>query len=1143
MSTVRFIHLHNHSEYSLLDGAIRIKDLVATAKAMGMSAVALTDHGNLFGAVPFYNEATAAGIKPILGMETYIARGGIAERSRSGRIVRNDHLTLLVKNEEGYRNILQLSSIAYLDGFYYKPRIDLEILADHSAGLMALSGCLQGGIPRLLIAGKMEEARELAGRLASIFEPGDFYLEIQNHGIPEELAVISKISTLARELKLPLVATNDCHFVRAEDHRAHDVLLCLQTGKDLDDPSRMLRSNPETFFKSPEEMAVLFPDHPEALDTTVEVAEKCNIELKYSESHLPSFPIPEPYQSAGEYLEHIVMENLPQRVPEVSEAVRERIRYELETISRMDFAGYFLVVWDIVSAARMMGIPVGPGRGSAAGSLVCYALGITSINPLEHGLLFERLLNPERVSMPDIDVDFCDDRRQEIIEYIVNKYGKENVCQIITFGRMAARAVVRDVGRVLKIPYGDVDKLAKMIPAQPGTTLTRALSSVPELKTQYEQDGDVKKLIDLSLSLEGLARHASTHAAGIVITPSRLVDHVPLFRTNRGEVTTQYEMTVLEKIGILKIDILGLRTLSEIDKTLELIKEHEGRELRMEDIPLDDEQAFELLRHGRTISVFQLESAGMRDLLRRIEPSVFEDVIAVNALYRPGPLGSDMVSDFIECKHGRKRIVYEHAILEPILKETYGVILYQEQVMQIASELAGFSLGQADILRRAMGKKQKEKMEKQRERFIKGAVGNKISKGKARKIFDLMAFFSGYGFNKSHSAAYAVISMQTAYLKAHYPGAFMAAVMSCEMSDTNRLMVLLDECRSLGLAVRPPDINSSHVYFGLAGGEITYGLAAIKNVGVQAMQAIIDERKCAPFVDLYDFCDRVDLRLVNKRVIESLIQSGAMESLPGGRAQQIATLDRILLQAQKRQSERERGQTFLGFLDGSSATDSTPLEDVPEWDENERLRRERESLGFYFSGHPLDRYREMLGRLINVDSLTLPSKKEREAVVLAGLVSDIKIILDRKGNPMAFVTVEDFHGSYEIVVFSDCYKGSRKKIQQEAIVVITGKVSVKDRSGNKVIADNFYGIEEALDVLPRKVHLTLSSELFGEQELVHLRGVFERYPGEREIVFHWRENGRDRYVVRARGAKVSPGLELFKELKQIAGVEHVEISL
>ncbi|MBN1886272.1 MAG: DNA polymerase III subunit alpha [Candidatus Krumholzibacteriota bacterium] len=1144
MSSARFLHLHNHSEYSLLDGAFRVKEIVAAAKEMGMPAVALTDHGNLFGTIPFYNEAVAAGIRPIIGMETYVAQRKMTDRSREGGLGRNDHLVLLVKNERGYRNLIELSSLAFLEGFYYKPRIDLDTLERFSEGLVALSGCIQGSIPRLLRAGKTEEARALAARFASIFAPGDFYLEIQNHGIREELETIPLLTALAAETGLPLVATNDCHYRRADDHGAHDVLLCIQTGKDLDDPNRSLRSHPELYFKSQDEMAALFPDHPEALAATLEIADKCDFSFGDSPLLLPDFPIPEPFGSSDDYLEHLVTAALPGRYPDVTDVIAERARYELGVISRMNFSGYFLIVWDIVNAAREKGIPVGPGRGSAAGSLVTYALGITAIDPLANGLLFERMLNPERVSMPDIDIDFCDERRQEVIEYVVDKYGKESVCQIITFGRMAARAVVRDVGRVLKVPYGEVDALAKTIPGGPGVTLDRALETVPELRERVDADPRIGQLVDLSRRLEGMVRHASTHAAGLVITPGRLVDYVPLFRTNKGEVTTQFEMKFLEEVGVLKIDILGLKTLSHIERTIDLVAEHEGTAIDMDRIPVDDPETFELLREGRTVSVFQLESAGMRDLLRKIGPTNFADVTAVNALYRPGPLGSDMVNDFIECKHGRKKIRYEHPSLEPILRETYGVILYQEQVMRIASDLAGFSLGEADLLRRAMGKKKKEVMEKQRVKFIDGAVERGIPKKTARKIFDLMAFFSGYGFNKSHSAAYAMVSMRTAFLKTHHPAAFMAAAMTSDMGDTSRLIVLLEECRQMGLVVRPPDVNTGGVGFGLADGEITYGLAAVKNVGVGAVAAVVAAREeGGPFADIYDLCDRVDLRQINRRMLENLVQAGALDCLPGTRAQLFTSLETILAQAQKRQNERDRGQFFLGFCEGPEGIENACLADVSDWDDSERLHRERESLGFYFSGHPLEKYREMLGQIVNADSREIGGMADRTPIVLAGLVGEVKTILDRKGNPMAFVTLEDIHGTCEVIVFASSYETCRRKLAADETVVVAGKVSVKDGKEGKIVADTVYTIGEAMAFIPRRVALHIRSDRFGETELAALRETVARHYGERELVFLWRKNGRSPYVVHARNTGVQPGRELYEELKEIAGVEDVEFTM
>ena len=1136
-----FIHLHNHSEYSLLDGALRVSDLVATAKRMGMSAVALTDHGNLFGAIPFYHAARKARIKPILGMETYLARDGHREKSAARGAAMNEHLVLLVKDERGYRNLLQLSSIAYLDGFYYKPRIDLELLERHADGLIGLSACLKGSIPRLLLQGKEDEAEALARRMASIFAAGDFYIELQNHGIPEELELIPKLVRLAGRLGLPIVATNDCHFCLAEDSEAHDILLCLQTGKDLEDPARTLRSHPQTYFKSPAEMAELFAEYPQALSATLEIAGKCEFELRDTGHQLPGFPIPSDFTSPEQYLEHLLLENLPLRIPKPTDAVRERARYELGVINKMGFAGYFLIVWDIVQAAKRKGIPVGPGRGSAAGSLVCYILGITNINPLEHGLLFERFLNPDRVSLPDIDIDFCDEHRQDVIQHVVDKYGADNVCQIITFGRMAARAVVRDVGRVLKIPYGEVDRLAKMIPTLP---LAKAIETVPELRQRYESDPAITRLLDLSLKLEGLARHASTHAAGVVITPSRLVDHVPLFRSGRDEVTTQYEMKVLYGIGLLKIDILGLKTLSHIRNALRLIKEHHGDEIDIDRIPLDDPETFALLCRGQTVALFQLESQGMRDHLRRLEPANFGDITAVNALYRPGPLGSGMVSDFIDRKHGRRKISYVHPSLKPILEETYGVILYQEQVMRIASDLAGFSLGRADILRRAMGKKKEAEMQAQREDFVRGAVERGIPRGKAEKIFDLMAHFAGYGFNKSHSAAYAMVSMQTAWLKAHYPAAFMAAAMTSDMGDTNRLMVLLEECRALGIQVCPPDVNAGDVAFGLSGGEITYGLAAVKNVGERAVRAIVSERRAnGQYGDLSDFCERVDPKQVNRRVIESLIQAGAMDCLSGTRPQKMAVLDRVLARAQKRNSERERGQTFLGFLEGGPQEgEELTLDDAAQWDENELLHREKESLGFYFSGHPIERYLSLLGRLVSVDSAALAHSSERTSIVAAGLVTDLRVITDRKNNPMAFVTLEDVRGSFEVVVFSSCYASASERLCKDSLIVVSGKVSLRNGSETKIVADRVYTIDEALRHLSRVVHLTLREGAFGHSEFEGLREALSRHSGEKRVVVHWKRETEEDITLRTSKVGVCPDLDLLRELKAITGVEHVEVS-
>ncbi|MBD3178395.1 MAG: DNA polymerase III subunit alpha, partial [Candidatus Latescibacteria bacterium] len=730
-----------------------------------------------------------------------------------------------------------------------------------------------------------------------------------------------------------------------------------------------------------------------------------------------------------------------------------------------------------------------------------------------------------------------------VIDHVVQTYGKENVCQIITFGRMAARAVIRDVGRVLMVPFGDVDRLAKMVPAQPGITLTEAIKSVPDLKELYQNDQEVKRLLDLSLSLEGMARHASTHAAGLVITPTPLVNHVPLFRSNKGEITTQYEMKILNSIGLLKIDILGLKTLSHITNTLKLVEEAEGTAIRAEEIPIEDEEAFRLLQRGQTVGIFQLESEGMRNLLRRIKPTAFQDVIAINALYRPGPLRSGMVDDFIECKHGRKKITYMDPRLEPILKETYGVILYQEQVMRVASDLAGFSLGEADILRRAMGKKDMKSMARMRKQFLEGASEWGLSRKKAEKIFDLMSSFAEYGFNKSHSAAYAMVSMQTAFLKAHYPAAFMAAAMTNDMSNTDRLMFLLEECHSLGIVVRPPDVNSSLVEFGLSGGEITYGLAAIKNLGIPAAGEIVRARMDGPFVDLYDLCERVNLRSINRRAMESLIKSGATDSLPGTRSQKIASLDDVVSQAQKRQNERERGQTIFIFDDNRSSASTCNLKDVPPWDEDKKLREEKESLGFYFSGHPLDRYKNVLGSIVNTGSADLSGRKKGRKVVIAGLINGVRVIQDRRGNSMAFVSMEDFYGSFEAIVFASCYSKTREELVEENAVVIRGKVSSKDRGETKIIADNIYSVDRALAALARRVVLTLRSNSFDEKSLASLKDVMARFPGRRELVFNWRENGNRLFSIRSCSCSVEPSLEFVEKVKRIDGVENVEVSV
>ncbi|HET9886573.1 MAG TPA: DNA polymerase III subunit alpha, partial [bacterium] len=877
MKHADFVHLHNHSEYSLLDGANRIRDLVGAAREYAMPALAITDHGAMHGCIEFYKEAHHQGVKPILGCETYLTTGSRHDRTPSGSGGPNTHhLVLLAKNETGYRNLMKLTSIAFLEGFYYRPRIDKETLARHSEGLVALTACLKGEVPSLLLDEKEDKALAALGFYQEIFGPEDVYLEIQDHDIDEERQVIPLIRRLAARSGVKVVATNDCHYMRRDEAESHDILICIGTGKEYDDPKRLRMKTSHLDFKSPAEMHELFREIPEACRNTIEVAEKCNVELRLGESKVPVFPLPQGFDSEDDYLTMLSSTGLQKRYPDRWMENRSRLDYELGIIRQMGFSGYFLITQDFIRAAKERGIPVGPGRGSAAGSLVSYSLGITDVDPIRYGLLFERFLNPERISMPDIDIDFCFERRQEIIDYVVQKYGKESVAQIITFGRMASRAALRDVGRVLKVPFGDMDRIAKMVPGDPGMTLEKAFQQNSDLGRLEKSDAAFGRVLEHARRLEGLARHASTHAAGVVVAPGDLTDYVPLYKSNRDEITTQYDMKSVEEVGLLKMDFLGLRTLTVIHRALELISAKIGRHMTPEEIPFDDPQVYELLTSGETTGVFQFESSGMRTLLKNLKPSTFEDVMACTALYRPGPLGAGMDKEFIDRKHGRKKIEVLHQAMEGTLKETYGVILYQDQVMAIAAEMAGFTMGEADILRRAMGKKKPEEMAKQRVTFETGAAENGIEARLATSIFDLMEKFAEYGFNKSHSAAYALVAYQTAWLKVHYPAEFMAAVLSADMDNTDKVVNFLGEARTMQLSVLPPDINASNYMFEASDERtIAYGLGAVKGVGRGAVESIVEARRSGgAFADMSDFCRRVDAQKINKRVLEALILSG-----------------------------------------------------------------------------------------------------------------------------------------------------------------------------------------------------------------------------------------------------------------------------
>ena len=1137
-----FVHLHNHSDYSLLDGAIQIRKMVGAARDFGMPALALTDHGNLFGSIHFYLEARKAGIKPIVGMEAYSTRADRRERGGAGRRgPEMNHLILLCRDYEGYRNLVQLSSHAYLEGFYYKPRVDRELLRRHSGGLIATSACMSGEVNRLLASGNLDEARQSALELQEIFGEGNFYLEIQNHGIEEEDRIRERAVDLSRETGIPLVATNDCHYLKRGDHKAHEVLLCINTGGDLEDENRFYIGSEELYFKSGDEMAALFPDLPEALENTVRIAERCDLEIPLGESAMPHFPLPDSYDNPERYLKDLSQAGLRERYPEKTRELSERLDYELDIINRMGFSGYFLITRDFIDAARERDIAVGPGRGSAAGSLVCYCLGITDIDPIEHGLLFERFLNPERVSLPDIDIDFDYVRRGEVIEYVTEKYGKENVCQIITFGTMKARAVVRDVGRVLKIPYGEVDRIAKMIPETLGMTLEKAMELNPELAelSRQHEPWPCDELIRYSLTLEGLTRHASTHAAGVLITPAPLVEHLPLYVNNKGEVTTQFDMNMCEAVGLLKMDFLGLRTLTVIENALRFINEarSEGERFVAREIPLDDPETFELLRRADTVGTFQLESAGMRDILRRLQPTEFSEIVATNALFRPGPLGSGMVDDYIDRKRGRKKIDYPHADLEPILKETYGAIVYQEQVMQIASEMAGFTLGQADVLRRAMGKKKPEEMERQKSLFVEGAVSKSYERRLAEKVFDDLAYFAGYGFNKSHSAAYAMISVQTAWLKAHHPAEYLAACMTSEMGNTDRIVVFMNECRNLGIEVVPPDVGVSHSDFRVLDARVFFGLGAVKNVGLGAIDEILRARdEEAGFKDFYHFCESLDLRKVNRKVIESLIWAGALDSLGPNRPSLHASLDEAMASSQSKQRERISGQFNLLDALGEEERQQVrkSVEERQDFEGMEKLAKEKEVLGFFVSGHPLDTVRETVLALPVLNAESLKDAGDRIDVRSVGIITAVKQKIDSKERTMAFLTVEDYLGSYEVIALSSVYGQCHELLVEDSILCFEGKSNVKEAGDVKLLLDRAYTLSEALVQWPAQMHLHLGRD-FRREWLAELEEELRGHPGKREVYFHIVDGEGNPLMVKARGIRVETGPWLTDFLRAGAG--------
>ncbi|MEN8257661.1 MAG: DNA polymerase III subunit alpha [Thermodesulfobacteriota bacterium] len=1123
ITPANFVHLHVHSQYSLLDGAIRLADLFDKCKEYGMDTVTLTDHGAMFGALEFYVKAKAKGLKPIVGCEFYIAPDSRFKKKAKSAGRAAFHIVLLAMNHAGYKNLLKLASIAQLEGFHYKPRIDKEILEAHSDGLIALTACLHGEIPYLIAKeNNMDLARQKALDLKRIF--GDrLYFEMQENHIPEQDVVNKGLMQLAKEIDVPLVATNDCHYLNREEAAAHELLLCIQTGKTLQDSNRFRFSTDELYFKSPDEMRQAFSYCPEALENTVKIAERCNLEIEFGNHYFPNFEVPEG-ESLDSMFDDLTRKGFKERFaiirsmedvsPELEETYRKRLEMELDVIKTMGFPGYFLIVADFINWAKDNDIPVGPGRGSGAGSLVAFSMGITDIDPIKYGLIFERFLNVERQSMPDFDVDFCQERRGEVIKYVHDKYGGDtNVCQIITYGSMKAKGVIRDVGRALGMTFSDVDRVAKLIPDDLGMTLKKALVDEPRLKDLYSHDDQVKQLLDIGMTLEGLQRHTSIHAAGVVISPEPMVEYLPVCKGPKGEVLTQYDMKFTEKTGLIKFDFLGLKTLTVIDRALKIIKKGLDIDLDIAKIPMDDPKTYDLLVRGDALGVFQLESSGMRQLLMKMKPEQFSDLIALVALYRPGPLESGMVDDFVNTKHGRMVASYPLPQLEPILEETYGVIVYQEQVMKIANVLADYSLGDADNLRRAMGKKIPEVMEEERTKFMGGAKKLAVDLKKAEYVFDLMAKFAGYGFNKSHSAAYALISYQTAYLKAHYPAEFMAALLSCDVNNTDKVVRYIQESQDHGIDVLPSDINESDKDFTVIKGDIRFGLAAVKNVGGAALDSIIEVRdEDGPYKSLGDFCTRVDSRKVNKRVIESLVKAGAFDTLGGRRSQIYAIIDQAMEQAQAAQRDRESGQISLFSAMASGTTEKAteiPLPDVPEWEDRQRLAFEKETVGFYITGHPLDNFKEELANATECAIEDLDKKGDGTAGRVGGLIKAMKNHKSKKGDPMAFLTLEDVTGDVEVVVFPTTYAQCSHLLNSDEPIVIQGQVQKEEEGGAKILADEVVSLATALERYTTGARILLHSEKISRQKLEELKTVIHKHHGSCPVslVLHFEGRG------------------------------------
>lgn len=1152
-----FVHLHNHTAFSLLDGASKIDELMKRAKELNMPAMAITDHGVMYGAVDFYKACEKAGVKPIIGCEVYVAPGSRLEK-QTGREESAYHLVLLVKNEQGYHNLTKLVSIASLEGFYYKPRVDREVLAQYSEGLIALSGCMAGEVAQKIINGNIDGACETAQWYQNLFGPNNYYLELQNHGIYEQAQINQQLLAFHHELGIPLVATNDNHYVYREDAKTQDVMLCIQTGKVLDDVNRMRFDSDNFYLKSYDEMYQILGEFPDALQNTLNIAEQCNFQFEFGNNHMPDFDVPDGY-TLDSYFEELCRKEIETRYQPVTQEAYDRLSYELSVIKQMGYSGYFLITWDFIRFAREKGIYVGPGRGSAAGSIVSYVLRITDIDPLKYDLLFERFLNPERVSMPDIDIDFCYERRGEVIDYVIEKYGQEHVCQIITFGTMAAKGAIRDVGRVMSIPITTVNKVSKMIPNELGITIQKALNSSQELRSFCKEDPQIAELVATAQKLEGLPRHAGTHAAGVVISQRELDYYLPLQKSNECGVITQYAKENVEEIGLLKMDFLGLRTLTVINKAIDMIEENHGVKVDFQTVDLNDPPTYELLCQGDSIGVFQLESNGLRAIMKELAPTNLEEIIALVALYRPGPLNSGMVEDFIERKHGRKEIEYLHPSLKPILEPTYGVILYQEQVMRIASDLAGFTLGQADVLRRAMGKKKPEIIAAQKQTFMQGALKNDVDEKIAAKVFELIEYFAGYGFNKSHSAAYAIVAFQTAYLKRHYTAEFMAALLTSIMDSGERISFYIAECRKMNIPVLPPDVNESAENFQVHQGTIRFGLGALKNVGKHAAESIIALRELdGPFVSLQDFCARADLSIVNKRMIENLIKGGAFGSVPGNKHQLLAVLDECLEQGyQIQQSKNSNQMSLFDFAEETGLTSQfapMQLPDLPEFTPQENLAMEKQILGLYISGHPLDSYTAVLAERTSAQLAELGETHDQQRVILGGIINDFKINTTKRGETMATCQFEDLTGTIEVLVFPKVFIEFRDQIQRDHIILLRGRyMAQEDRP--KLFAERIepllvvpqreqplpdgQTLQQFADKQAKKLYLKLKGPLESEEVQARIKAILLQHHGTMPVYFYFEE--QKKLLLAERQLWVHNSLDLIMDLSGQLGTENISI--